>query len=43
MYPEVAAFRQLLETIDPRHRFTSDMARRLLLTPPLSQQIYRAA
>jgi decaprenylphospho-beta-D-ribofuranose 2-oxidase len=43
MYPEIAAFRRVLETIDPHNRFTSDMARRLLLKPPLAQQVDHAA
>jgi decaprenylphospho-beta-D-ribofuranose 2-oxidase len=43
MYPRLGEFRAVLETVDPHGRFTSDMARRLLLKPPLGAQIDRAA
>jgi decaprenylphospho-beta-D-ribofuranose 2-oxidase len=43
MYPRLAEFRRVLEAVDPHSRFTSDMARRLLLKPPLAQQVDRAA
>ena len=31
MYPELPRFRALLDEIDPGHRFTSDMSRRLAI------------
>ena len=43
MYPRLSEFRAVLETVDPHGRFTSDMARRLLLKPPHVQQVDRAA
>ena len=43
MYPKLGEFRRVLETVDPKSRFTSDMARRLLLKPPLAHQVDRAA
>ena len=43
MYPRQAEFRRVLETVDPHARFSSDMARRLLLKPPLGQRVDHAA
>ncbi|MBV8167371.1 MAG: FAD-binding oxidoreductase [Alphaproteobacteria bacterium] len=43
MYPNAAEFRRVVESVDPNHRFTSDMARRLLLKPPHGQTVDRAA
>ncbi len=36
MYPDLPLYRALLDEIDPRHRFTSDMSRRLAIRPVLS-------
>ena len=43
MYPRLSEFRRVLEAVDPASRFSSDMARRLLLKPPHAQQIDHAA
>jgi decaprenylphospho-beta-D-ribofuranose 2-oxidase len=43
MYPKLGEFRRVLDSVDPGSRFTSDMARRLLMKPPLAQQVDRAA
>jgi decaprenylphospho-beta-D-ribofuranose 2-oxidase len=43
MYPKLDAFRRVLDAVDPHGRFTSDMARRLLLKPPHAPQLDRAA
>ena len=43
MYPRLGEFRRVLETVDPHARFSSDMARRLLLKPPLAPHVDQAA
>ena len=43
MYPQLGEFRRVLESVDPRGRFSSDMARRLLVKPPHAPQLDRAA
>jgi decaprenylphospho-beta-D-ribofuranose 2-oxidase len=43
MYPRLSEFRRVLEAVDPKSRFSSDMARRLLLKPPLAPHVDRAA
>ena len=43
MYPRLGEFRRVLEEVDPHNRFTSDMARRLLVKPPHDQTIDHAA
>jgi decaprenylphospho-beta-D-ribofuranose 2-oxidase len=43
MYPKLDEFRRVLRAVDPHGRFTSDMARRLLLKPPHAAQVDRAA
>jgi decaprenylphospho-beta-D-ribofuranose 2-oxidase len=43
MYPQAVEFRRVVESVDPHSRFTSDMARRLLLKPPHGQRVDRAA
>jgi hypothetical protein len=43
MYPQLGDFRRVLESVDPQGRFSSDMARRLLVKPPHAPQLDRAA
>ena len=43
MYPKLGEFRRVLDEVDPHNRFSSDMARRLLVKPPRGPQLDRAA
>jgi decaprenylphospho-beta-D-ribofuranose 2-oxidase len=43
MYPKLDAFRAVLAQVDPHDRFSSDMARRLLVKPPHTPRVDQAA